>query len=101
MYTRHGVSVEPGGPGEVDANISAELFTIPLDDGKFIVYAPLRRAAFLANSALVDFIARLQETGIIDEAGDPAIRADHDMEALREERADRARLGGHVDSPYR
>ena len=36
MYTRHGVPAEPNGPGEVErTNISAELFTIPLDDGKF------------------------------------------------------------------
>jgi uncharacterized protein len=49
-------------------NISAELFTIPLDDGKFIVYAPLRRTAFVANASLVDFIARLKETGVHETA---------------------------------
>jgi hypothetical protein len=30
--------------------ISAELFTIPLDNNRFIIYAPLRRAAFVANA---------------------------------------------------
>jgi uncharacterized protein len=62
----------PGAVGAVKrANVSAELFTIPTDDGKFIVYAPLRRAAFVANGALVDFIVRLRQTGIVDEVADP------------------------------
>jgi hypothetical protein len=62
----------PGALGAVKrANVSAELFIIPTDDGKFIVYAPLRRAAFVANGALVDFIVRLRETGIVDEVADP------------------------------
>jgi uncharacterized protein len=62
----------PGALGSVKrVNVSAELYIIPTDDGKFIVYAPLRRAAFVANSALVDFIARLRETEIVDEVADP------------------------------
>jgi uncharacterized protein len=40
--------------------VSAELFSIPLDDGSFIVYAPLRRAAFVANRAMVNFIDALR-----------------------------------------
>jgi radical SAM additional 4Fe4S-binding domain len=69
MYTRHDAPVKPGETKQV--RISAELFTIPLDDGKSIVYAPLRRAAFVANNALVDFVAVLQETKVIDDTADP------------------------------
>src|SRR5436190_13662907 len=57
--------------GKRRATVSAELFTIPLEDDRFIVYAPLRRAAFIANSPLVDFIADLRETGFVDGAVDP------------------------------
>jgi uncharacterized protein len=40
--------------------LSAELFTIPVEGG-FIVYAPLRQAAFVANRTVVNQIADLQE----------------------------------------
>ncbi len=30
--------------------LSAELFTIPLSKSEFLIYAPLRRAAFVANA---------------------------------------------------
>src|SRR5687767_6807167 len=40
--------------------ISAELFVIPVDDA-FLVYAPLRQAAFLTSAAVVNQIADLQE----------------------------------------
>jgi uncharacterized protein len=53
------------------SKISAELFTVPIDESQSIVYAPLRRAAFVANSALINFIANLQETGFVDESVDP------------------------------
>lgn len=49
--------------------VSAELFAIPVDEG-FIVYAPLRRAAFVANARVVCFIAALQK-GRFDRAADP------------------------------
>lgn len=41
--------------------LSAELFTIPLDEGRYLVYAPLRRAAFVANDSTVNAIACLSE----------------------------------------
>jgi uncharacterized protein len=50
--------------------LSAEVFSIPLQDSKFIVYAPVRRSAFVANARVVHFISKL-EKGIFDEAGDP------------------------------
>ncbi len=45
--------------------VSAELFTIPLDDGRFLVYAPLRRTAFVTNAAVVNGIVDLQE-GLVE-----------------------------------
>ena len=53
------------------AVISSELFTIPIVDGRYIVYAPLRRSAFVCNGALVDLIARIKKTGIVDSNSDP------------------------------
>jgi uncharacterized protein len=50
--------------------LSAELFMIPLGDFSFIIYAPLRRAAFVANARTVNFLADLQ-TGKFDETADP------------------------------
>ena len=40
--------------------LSAEIFIIPLEKGRYIVYAPLRRAAFVANTKIVNFLADLQ-----------------------------------------
>jgi len=50
--------------------LTAELFTIPLDDGKYIIYAPLRRAAFVANSRVVNLLADLK-AGCYDQSVDP------------------------------
>lgn len=40
--------------------LSAETFTIPLDPGRYLVYAPLRRAAFVANSTVVNLMADIE-----------------------------------------
>jgi uncharacterized protein len=40
--------------------LSAEIFVIPLEDRKYLIYAPLRRAAFVGNAATVNFLAGLQ-----------------------------------------
>jgi uncharacterized protein len=40
--------------------LSAELFLIPVEDS-YLVYAPLRQAAFLANNRVVNLLADLQE----------------------------------------
>ena len=50
----------------VDPNIplprlSAEVFSIPLDDERYLIYAPLRRAAFAGNASTVNFLAALKE----------------------------------------
>lgn len=50
--------------------ISAELFSIRLDDGAFVVYAPLRRAAFVANASAVNLVADLLQ-GCYVPAKDP------------------------------
>lgn len=50
--------------------LSAEIFIIPLEPGRHIVYAPLRRAAFAANSRLVNFLSNLAE-GRFDPDEDP------------------------------
>lgn len=50
--------------------VSAELFTIPLEDNRYVVYAPLRRAAFIANASVVNFIADLK-SGRVDRSADP------------------------------
>jgi len=47
--------------------LSAEIFSIPLSAGRYLVYAPLRRAAFVTNARMVNFLADLQ-AGIIDES---------------------------------
>ena len=50
--------------------LSAELFTIPLGEARYILYAPLRRTAFVANGQVVNFLAGLRE-GRRDRARDP------------------------------
>jgi len=49
--------------------LSAEVFAIPLESGAHIVYAPLRRAAFVANASAVNLMADLQE-GRLPEGAD-------------------------------
>jgi uncharacterized protein len=58
--------------------LSAELFTIPLDGGAFLVYAPLRRAAFVTNAAGVNQLAAQR-----DEPGSHDPTADEFIELLR------------------
>jgi uncharacterized protein len=54
--------------------LSAEIFVIPLEEtggvGRYLVYAPLRRAAFLANRRLVNFLADLS-ANVYDPMADP------------------------------
>jgi uncharacterized protein len=50
--------------------LSAELFVIPLEDDRFLIYAPLRRAAFVASARLVNLLADLKE-GRFDACDDP------------------------------
>ena len=41
--------------------LPAELFVLPLSDSEYLVYAPLRRAALIANAALVHALRALRE----------------------------------------
>jgi uncharacterized protein len=50
--------------------LTSELFTIPLEDEKYLIYAPLRQAAFVASDRVVNFLADLQE-GKYDRSLDP------------------------------
>ena len=50
--------------------LSAEVFSIPLDKERYLIYAPLRRAAFVGNAQTVNFLANLQ-TNIHDTSADP------------------------------
>jgi hypothetical protein len=62
MEKKRGASTRP--------TLTAEIFVIPLTSTSYIVYAPLRRAAFVANASMVNFLASLQQ-GDYDAAGDP------------------------------
>jgi len=46
--------------------ITSELFSIPLGEHKYLVYAPLRRAAFVGNSSVVNSLADISERREID-----------------------------------
>lgn len=50
--------------------LTARIFIVPLETGEYIVYAPLERAAFVANRRLVNFLADLR-AGRFDPALDP------------------------------
>ncbi|MDF9833829.1 uncharacterized protein M2103_002062 [Ereboglobus sp. PH5-5] len=41
--------------------VSAEIYVIPLETGRYIIYAPLRKAAFVGNARVVNFLAGLKE----------------------------------------
>jgi uncharacterized protein len=47
----------------VSTAVPTDLFAIPLAEDQFIVYAPLKHTAFLANGALVRAISRLRPVG--------------------------------------
>jgi uncharacterized protein len=49
--------------------LSAEVFIIPVENNNDIVYAPLRRAAFVTTAKVVNFLADLQ-VGIYDDTID-------------------------------
>jgi uncharacterized protein len=69
---RHGAAAvgHPSAAERPPPALSAELFTIPLEPGRHLVYAPLRRAAFVGNAGAVNLLADLQE-GCFDPIADP------------------------------
>jgi uncharacterized protein len=50
--------------------LSAEIFIVPLEVDRYLVHAPLRRAAFITNAKTVNFLADL-EAGVVDWIADP------------------------------
>ncbi len=54
------VSSPPQQVGTTALELSAEIFSIPLAGGRYIVYAPLRHAAFVTNARVVNFLADLK-----------------------------------------
>ncbi len=46
------------------AALSAEVFTVPLSSSAYLVYAPLRRAAFVANARLVNLLASIRDGAV-------------------------------------
>ncbi len=44
-------------PSPQSAALAEQIFSIPLDEGKYLVYAPLKGVAFIANAALVNTLA--------------------------------------------
>ncbi|WP_300455064.1 radical SAM protein [Accumulibacter sp.] len=60
MTTNADASVEAGLTAS-STTISAELFAIPLERGLHLVYAPLRRVAFVANATLINALADIRE----------------------------------------
>jgi uncharacterized protein len=50
--------------------LSAEIFVIPLENGRYLVYAPLRCTAFVTNARVINFLADLQR-GVFNPTDDP------------------------------
>jgi len=63
------VSSQPKPTSRTAPWLSAKIFTIPLGAGRYLVYAPLRRAAFVTNALVVNFLADLK-AGLFDQAVD-------------------------------
>ena len=61
--------IAPGPLSRPAPVLSAEVFVIALGDNRHLVYAPVRRSAFVANTATVNILAALQQ-GHFDEETD-------------------------------
>ncbi len=54
--------------------LSAEVFYVPLEDSKYIVYAPARRSAFVGNRELVQLMEQIESGALGDSNGlDPSL----------------------------
>jgi len=65
----------PVANGQTMGGLSAEIFVIPVDRDRYLIYAPLRQAAFVGNAAVVNFIAELRH-------GHPTAITDRNQELL-------------------
>ena len=52
----------------LDTTLSAEIFFIALENSKYLIYAPLRRAAFIGNRSAADFLRRLRSGSLPPDA---------------------------------
>lgn len=51
----------PTNINQLQPQLSAEVFSIPLDDNRYLIYAPLRRAALISHSNTANFITALKQ----------------------------------------
>jgi uncharacterized protein len=58
---RQGSSIARDSNGLSAPALSAEIFSIPLDEHRYLIYAPRRRSAFVGNEATVNVVADLKE----------------------------------------
>ncbi len=58
MFTKSSI---PSALAEPLPQLSAEIFSIPLDEKRYLIYAPLRRAAFIGNASTVNFLTALKQ----------------------------------------
>ena len=58
-------------------SLSAEIFSIPLDGekGRYLIYAPLRQAAFVANARTTNFLADLKDRCLPSSPGADSLTA--------------------------
>jgi len=57
--------------------LTAAVFSIPVESGRFIVYAPIRGVAFVANARLINILAAIKDGGFV-----PSSTSDEDLLAL-------------------
>jgi uncharacterized protein len=43
------------------STVSSDIFVVPQDNGRYLIYAPLKRAAFVGNAATVNVLAALRD----------------------------------------
>lgn len=55
---------------EPPPRVSAETFSIPLQDGRYVIYAPLRRAAYVGNASAINILADIHD-GSYHRTSDP------------------------------
>lgn len=68
--------MRPSNPVEArDSSLTAEVFSVPIAQDRYLIYAPLRRAAFVGNARAVNVLADLREGRAIADA-------DHSAHAL-------------------
>lgn len=72
-------------------NILQQIFTIPIDDEKFLIYAPLKGIAFICNASLVNaiferctYLSTVFHTNALTYSVDPSIHSKNNLAFLDE-----------------